>query len=147
MSTYLILFNKKSFISYFLKFIWIYNVPNSHIKIGRKFLLSIGTWEYYIENWLGRGYRLGGGSPGGFLSRLWGHFLSYFGSWFRGCLESSYRDILGSGLVSYFGSRLGSWLGGWFILNFQLVTGDFRLLNYRNRTYIIKEYGLFLIIK
>jgi hypothetical protein len=104
----------------------------TNVQNDRFFLLSRAALNAYRNFGLGRGYRLGGGSlggfGGGFLSRFVGCFLSCFGGWFRsrlrgwfgGGLRSRFRGGLGSGLGGGLRgcplSRLGGWLGGWYFI-------------------------------
>jgi hypothetical protein len=109
----------------------------SNAQNDQFFLLSRAALNAYRNFGLGRGYRLGGGSPGGlgsgFGGRLGGRSLSRLGSWLGDWLGGRSGDNLGSDLGSELGSwlgsglggcplsRLGSWLLGWLIHHFLLI--------------------------
>jgi hypothetical protein len=79
----------------------------TNVQIDRFFLLSRAALDAYRYFGLGRGYRLGGGSPGGLGSGLVSGFRSRLVGWLGGWLVGGF----GSGLVGRFGGGLGGWFG------------------------------------
>jgi hypothetical protein len=102
-------------------------------KIDPIFLLSIENLKSYIENRLGRGYRLGGDPLGGLgsdlRSCLGSRLLSCLRGWLGGNLGSSLGDNLGDDLRSKLGSWLGSGLGGSLGSNLGSRFGGWLLFN------------------